>query len=164
MSSPELNLAQLLRHPYEALVARLHEKLARAGFPDIRPAHGCVFQYAEPQGSRLTDLAKRAGLSKPTLVAAVHDLERLGYVERLPDARDRRAKVVRLTAHGAAAAAEGARIIREIETQWATRLGEQHAQHLRRALEELHVILWPARPPSAAQANPASRTEDARRT
>ncbi len=143
MSSSDLNLAQLLKHPYEALVARLHEELARAGFADIRPSHGCVFQYTEPEGSRLTDLARRAGLTKPTLVAAVHDLERLGYVERLPDERDRRAKVVRLTARGAAAAAAGARAIGEIETQWATRLGEQQARQLRRALEELHAIVWP---------------------
>lgn len=142
MSIPELNLAQLLRHPYEALVARLHEELASAGFPDIRPAHGCVFQYTEPEGSRLTDLARRAGLTKPTLVAAVHDLERLGYVERLPDQRDGRAKVVRLTARGAAAAAAGARIIREIEQEWATRLGEQQARQLRRALEQLHGLVW----------------------
>lgn len=144
MSTRELNLAQLLRHPYEALVARLHEELANAGFPDIRPAHGCVFQYTDPEGSRLTDLARRAGLTKPTLVAAVHDLERLGYVERLPDHRDGRAKVVRLTARGAAAAAAGARIIGEIETQWASQLGEQQAHQLRRALEQLHGLVWPS--------------------
>lgn len=143
MSTSELNLAQLLRHPYEALVARLHEELARAGFADIRPAHGCVFQYAEPEGSRLTDLARRAGLTKPTVVAAVHDLERLGYVERLPDHRDGRAKVVRLTARGAAAAAAGARIIAEIEQQWAVHLGDQQARQLRRALEQLHTLVWP---------------------
>lgn len=143
MSTPELNLAQLLKHPYEALVARLHEELASAGFPDIRPAHGCVFQYTDPEGSRLTDLARRAGLTKPTLVAAVHDLERLGYVERLPDQRDGRAKVVRLTARGAAAAAAGAQIISEIEKQWATQLGERQSRQLRRALEQLQGLVWP---------------------
>ena len=143
MSSTELNLAQLLKHPYEALLVRLHEELAEAGFADIRPSHGCVFQYTEPEGSRLTDLARRAGLTKPTLVAAVHDLERLGYVERLPDDGDRRAKIVRLTTRGAAAAAEGARIIGEIEAAWASRLGEQHARQLRQALEELHAIVSP---------------------
>ena len=143
MSTAELNFAQLLRHPYEALVGRLHEELASAGFPDIRPAHGCVFQYADPEGSRLTDLARRAGLTKPTVVAAVDDLERLGYVERLPDHSDGRAKVVRLTARGAAAAAAGARIIGEIEKQWASQLGEQQARQLRRALEQLHGLVWP---------------------
>ena len=146
MSTPELNLAQLLRHSYEALVARLHGELARAGFGDIRPAHGCVFQYTEPDGSRLTDLARRAGLTKPTVVAAVNDLERLGYVERLADERDRRAKVVRLTARGAAAAAAGARIIGEIEQGWASQLGEPQARQLRRGLEQLHELVWPQAP------------------
>jgi DNA-binding MarR family transcriptional regulator len=143
MSSSDLNLAQLLKHPFEALLARLHQELAAAGFPDIRPAHGCVLQYAEPGGSRLTDLARRAGLTKPTVLAAVDDLERLGYAERLADPDDGRAKLVRLTPRGAAAAAEGARIIARIETDWQNRLGPQRARALRRALEELHQAVWP---------------------
>jgi DNA-binding MarR family transcriptional regulator len=141
VSTPELNLAQLLRHPFEALVARLHAELAAAGFPDIRPAHGCVLQYTERDGSRLTDLAQRANLTKPTVLAAVDDLERLGYAERLPDPGDGRAKLVRLTPRGAAAAAEGARIISSIERDWGARMGPQPARALRRALEQLHETI-----------------------
>jgi DNA-binding MarR family transcriptional regulator len=137
-SSSQLNLAQLLKRPFEALLARLHQELAAAGYPDIRPAHGCVLQYTAPEGSRLTDLAQRAGLTKPTVLAAVDDLERLGYAERRPDPEDGRAKLVRLTPRGAAAAAEGARIIARIENDWQNRLGPQRARALRRALEELH--------------------------
>jgi DNA-binding MarR family transcriptional regulator len=144
VSGSELNLAQLLKHPFEALVGRLHAALAAAGFPDIRPAHGCVLQYTEPDGSRLTDLAQRAGLTKPTVLAAVDDLERLGYAERLPDPHDGRAKLVRLTPRGAAAAAEGARIIAAIEADWHNRLGPQRARALRRALEQLHETIQPA--------------------
>jgi DNA-binding MarR family transcriptional regulator len=146
VSSPPLNLAQLLKHPFEALLARLHRELADAGFPEIRPAHGCVLQYTEPDGSRLTDIAQRAGLTKPTVLAAVDDLERLGYAERLPDPNDGRAKLVRLTPRGAAAAAEGARIIASIEADWRRRLGTQRATALRIALEALHEVVWP--PPS----------------
>jgi DNA-binding MarR family transcriptional regulator len=138
-----LTLAQLLKHPFDVLLARLHAELAAAGFPDIRPAHGYVFQYAEPGGSRLTDLARQAGLSKPTVLAAVDDLERLGYVERVPDPQDRRAKLVRLTTRGAAAAAEAGRIVAAIEADWAERLGARRAEALRRALEELHEVVWP---------------------
>lgn len=143
MSSRDLNLAQLLKHPFEALLRRLHRELATAGFADVRPAHGCVFQYAEPEGSRLTDLARRAGLTKPTVLAAVDDLERLGYVERVRDPEDGRAKLVRLTERGVAAATEGARIIASIESEWAIRLGPRHSQALRLALEELHEVAWP---------------------
>ncbi|HWC28152.1 MAG TPA: MarR family winged helix-turn-helix transcriptional regulator [Solirubrobacteraceae bacterium] len=145
-STPELNLAQLLKHPFEALVARLHDELAAAGFRDIRPAHGCVLQYAEPGGSRLTAIAQRAGLTKPTVLAAVDDLVRLGYAARLPDPADGRAKLVRLTPRGSAAAAEGGRIIAGIERDWCQRLGPRRAQALRRALEDLHETVWPAPP------------------
>lgn len=144
MSSSELNLAQLLKHPFEVLLARLHQELAAAGFPDIRPAHGCVLQYTEPDGSRLTDIAQRAGLTKPTVLAAVDDLQRRGYAERVADSRDGRAKLVRLTPRGTAAAAEGARIINTIESEWCNRLGPQRASALRHALEQLHDTIWPA--------------------
>ncbi len=100
-----------------------------------------MLQYAEPDGSRLTDLAQRAGLTKPTVLAAVDDLERLGYAERLPDPQDGRAKLVRLTPRGAAAAAQGARIIAGIERDWHARLGPRRAQALRRSLEQLHAVL-----------------------
>jgi DNA-binding MarR family transcriptional regulator len=143
VSNADLNLAQLLKHPFEALLTRLHRELAAAGYPDIRPAHGCVFQYAEPTGSRLTDLARRAGLTKPTVLAAVDDLERLGYVGRIPDPEDGRAKLVRLTPRGAAAAAEGQRIIGRIEDDWGARLGPRRARALRGALEDLHAVVAP---------------------
>ena len=144
--SSDLNIAQLLKHPFEVLVVRLHDELAQAGFPDVRLAHGCVFQYTEPDGTRLTDIARRAGLAKPTVLVAVDDLERLGYAERVPDAGDRRAKLVRLTPSGAAVAAEAARIFTEIEAGWAAELGPRRAKSLREALEVLHEVVWPAVP------------------
>jgi len=125
------------------LLARLHDELAAAGYPDLRPAHGCVLQYTEPEGSRLTQIARQAGLTKPTVLAAVDDLERLGYAQRVPDPADGRAKLVRLTPKGAAAAAEGGRIIAAIERNWAERLGPRRSRALRRALEELHEVVWP---------------------
>jgi DNA-binding MarR family transcriptional regulator len=143
VSNADLNLAQLLKHPFEALVTRLNRELAAAGYPDVRLAHGCVFQYSEADGVRLTDIARQAGLTKPTVLAAVDDLERLGYVERAPDPADRRAKLVRLTPRGMAVAGEAARIIGEIEADWSARLGPQRARALRGALEELHHVVWP---------------------
>ena len=61
----------------------------------MRPGHGCVFGTIEPDGSRLTDLAERARMTKQTVGEVTTDLERLGYVERVPDPRDGRAKIIR---------------------------------------------------------------------
>lgn len=76
------------------------------------------------------------------MLAAVDDLERLGYVERVPNPADGRAKLVRLTERGAAAGAEGARIIASIESDWGRRLGPHRSQVLRHALEELREVVW----------------------
>jgi DNA-binding MarR family transcriptional regulator len=77
------------------------------------------------------------------VLAAVDDLERLGYAERVPDPVDGRAKLVRLTPRGVAAATEGARIIAAIESDWARRLGPRRSRELRKALEDLHGVVWP---------------------
>ena len=71
------------------------EELARRGFADLRPALLAVGQHVGADGTRITELAARAWLSKATVVHAVDELERLGYVTREPDPTDRRAKLVR---------------------------------------------------------------------
>ena len=75
----------------------LHDRLAERGFDDIRHAHGCVFRWVDPDGTRLTELAELAGHSKQAVGEFVCDLEVRGYVERIPDPADGRAKIIRLT-------------------------------------------------------------------
>ena len=60
-------LGALLRLPYQALARRLYREIAENGFPDVRPAHGSVFRHILPEGSRVTDLAERAGMTKQSM-------------------------------------------------------------------------------------------------
>src|SRR5690348_3263383 len=85
------NLGILLRVPYQQVVDRVIAGLAEAGFDDLTPAHTAVFQHIETDGSRLTDLARRAQMTKQSMGYLVDNLERLGYLERRPDPTDRRA-------------------------------------------------------------------------
>jgi DNA-binding MarR family transcriptional regulator len=107
------------------------------GYDDIRPAHGCVFGHIEPEGSRLTDLATRAGFTKQTVGEVTTDLEHMGYVERVPDPEDRRAKIIRLTERGQAAQARGLRLIADTEARWERRYGKARVAELRALLEEV---------------------------
>ncbi len=125
----------LLDVAFDRFSAGLYERIAAAGFGDVRPGHGCVFGTIEPDGSRLTDLAERARMTKQTVGEVTTDLERLGYVERVPDPRDGRAKIIRLTARGREAQGVGRRLIEETETEWAERYGEETMRSLRDALE-----------------------------
>ena len=122
---------------------RLLERVAAAGFSDIRIAHTAVFQHVRDAGSRVTELAERAQLTKPTVVYLVNDLEAMGYVERIPDPGDGRAKLVRLTERGLAARQAGRAAVVEIEAEWGAALGEERLAKLRELLLELRAFLWP---------------------
>ena len=136
-------LGTLLRDPALAMNELVSERLAERGFEGVRPAQGGLAQHIADDGSRVTDLAKLAQVSKPTVVYLVNDLERLGYVERVPDPADGRAKLVRFTERGARAQAEARRIIGEIEADWSRAFGAEDLATLRALLERLHETLWP---------------------
>jgi DNA-binding MarR family transcriptional regulator len=117
--------------------------LAARGFEGMNPAHGTIGQHIADSGSRITELAALAQVSKPTVVYLVDDLERLGYVERRPDPSDGRAKLVCLTERGRRAQEEARQILAEIERDWSARVGARHFAALRTELERLHDALWP---------------------
>ena len=137
------NLGTLLRDPWLELNARLHTEVARRGYPEARPALGVVLQHIRDEGSRVTELAERAQLTKQTLVYLVNELERVGYVERVPDPADGRAKLVRPTAKGRAAVDEARAIAAEIERDIAGLIGAERLQELKGLLADLHDALWP---------------------
>src|SRR5687768_10652898 len=114
-----LPLPALLNAVKEAAIAELHRRLRDEGHPEIRPGHGCVFRFVDTDGTRLTELAERAQMSKQAVGEVVSDLERMGYVERVPDPADGRAKIIRLTEHGWDGQRAATRIFDDIERRWA---------------------------------------------
>lgn len=137
------SLGNLLRDPALAINEIVSERLADLGFEGFRTAHGTIGQHIADGGSRVTELAQLAQVSKPTVVYLVNDLERLGYVERVPDPADGRAKLVRMTERGAEAQRAGTEIVRQIERDWSALLGEGEFAALRDHLQRLHDALWP---------------------
>lgn len=132
------HLAHLLADAKDVVVLALGEHMQARGWDDIRPSHGCVFRFIDPEhGSRLTDLAERGDLTKQAVGEMVSDLERLGYVERVPDPSDGRAKIVRLTARGRACYTAALEAFAAIEAAWAERFGERRVAELRALLEEV---------------------------
>ena len=131
-------LPSLLIEVKTVAVERMFERMREAGFRDVREGHGCVFGFIDLEhGSRLTDLAERARLTKQAVGEAVAELERKGYVERVPDPEDGRAKIIKLTERGREVALTGRRLFAEIEREWAEQLGEDLIAGLRRAAERI---------------------------
>ena|SRR5437764_1433275 len=118
----------------DAVATELNRRLGEAGYSDIRQTHGCVFGNIAPEGTRLTDLADRAGMTKQAVGEVVTDLEGLGYAERVPDPSDGRAKIIRLTPRGREAQRFGYDTIAAIERDWAERYGAERVAALKSLL------------------------------
>jgi DNA-binding MarR family transcriptional regulator len=139
------NVGVLLFLPYRAMEARVFADLAAAGFDDFTPAQARVFARIAPHGSRLTDLAAQAGITKQSAGFLVDQLERAGYVERAPDPDDGRARLVRIAERGARSVEASRRIVAEVEEEWTRHLGERRMAALREILTDLREITDPWR-------------------
>jgi len=130
-------LTALLDLAFEAMLAEFRSEIEQSEFDDLRITHGCVFRYVRGTGMRLTEIAERANVTKQSAGEIVDDLVELGYVERVPDPADRRAKLVRLTGRGEKAQEFGFRAFAAIEERWADRFGAERIASLRKTLEEV---------------------------
>lgn len=138
---PDLNL--LLYLPHRELENRVFSALAEAGFDDVTPAQARVFQRIGPNGSRLTELAEAAQITKQTAGFLVDQLERGGYVERTPDPTDARARLIRVAERGQRAVVVGLAAVDEVEREWTAHLGQRRMAALRDALYRLREITDP---------------------
>jgi DNA-binding MarR family transcriptional regulator len=120
------------------MTEQLMQRLAERGHPEVRFAHGNVFQYLDDDGTRIGVLAERAGISKQAMAQLVAHLEKHRYVERSTDPADRRAQLVRATPRGREVFAIAREVIAEIDVRLETRLGTAKKRRLRSLLEELN--------------------------
>ena len=149
-------LMGLLDAATEAYLEQFRRELEESGYADLRPTHGCVFRFVREDGMRLTELATHAGMTKQSVGELVDDLVDLGYVQRVPDPEDRRAKLICLTDKGIEAQRLGFGLIDEIEDRWAERFGSERIQDLREILEQIVMELAPHAAPELASREPAA--------
>jgi DNA-binding MarR family transcriptional regulator len=116
-----ITLIALFRETARLMVDELVERLHAAGYRDHTAAHHPVFENIDRDGTRLTVLAARAGMTHQSMGELVQTLERRGYLERRPDPCDGRATLVLLTRHGRQAARRAIEEIAEIEAAWLER-------------------------------------------
>ena len=120
--------------------ARLLDELAlqraseRSGRPRLRRSHTSLLPHIDLEGTRITDLAERLGVSKQATSQLVDALEGIGVLARVPDPDDARAKRVVFTQAGREGLLEGLALLRELEQELASQIGSQSMAELRKAL------------------------------
>jgi DNA-binding MarR family transcriptional regulator len=139
-------LGLLLFVANRAIEQRAFDAVVAAGITDITPAQARIAARIGPDGTRVSDLALQARVTKQTAAHLVEQLERAGYVERVPDPSDGRARLVRLTDRvqqvAEAADAEVGRVLSE----WAEHVGQERLDQMHETLRDLREITdpwWP---------------------
>jgi DNA-binding MarR family transcriptional regulator len=136
VTEPQLGRQLLAAH--RALTAELVVELEERGWPELRASQASlVLNVDRRSGTRLTELARRAGVTKQAMMVVVDELEVRGFVRRTPDPDDGRAKVVRLTARGRTLGAECRRAVAAGEARTRRTLGGRRYEGLREALDLL---------------------------
>ena len=135
------NLALLLREAFIALNNLVYVRLAERGYGVIRPAHGAVFQYLDDDGTTVALLAQRAQMTKQAMAELVHYLETHGFVTRVPDPNDRRAKLVVPTDQGRDVIAVAQELVPEVEQRLISILGADRLSALGTDLEAIRQVV-----------------------
>ncbi len=130
-------LPRQLSQASRALDREIEETLHDRGIWDLKPIQARNLLLVDRTGTRLSELAQRAEITKQRMMQVIDALQSLGCVRRTPDPEDSRAKVVRLTARGIRQRAEARRALLAVEARARRQLGERRFEQLASMLEEL---------------------------
>lgn len=131
------HIGRLLLRAHRAFNERALRKLRQRGHVGLSMVHLTLLPHLDVNGTQATVLAERAGMTKQAAGRVIDDLEREGYVQRLPDPTDRRASLIVFTSTGRQYLVDAYHVKKEIEAEYATLLGAERMQQFRSTLQDL---------------------------
>jgi DNA-binding MarR family transcriptional regulator len=131
------DLGRMLLGAFRAFEVDVIEAFAERELDDLRPSYASVYAHVRAEGSRLSDLARAASMTKQGMADIVREMQDAGLVRRAPDPEDGRAVLVVLTAKGRRRLTQASRAIERVEGRVRRRLGERRYEALRTALADL---------------------------
>ena len=132
-----INTGAYLRILWDELRYNLEHQLRENGFEDVSPSHGWIFHNTKEEGSRITELATIAKITKQSMSALVSQLEKNGYVKKKNDPTDKRAWLLVLTTKGKKVREAGQTINYYFEKKWEQKLGKADYNLFRQLLMKL---------------------------
>lgn len=94
------NIGRRMNEAVRIFESKIIENLKVKGHDELTAAHINLTRNLDEDGTRLTELARRASLTKQSMSELVEQVERTGLIEKRPDPNDGRAKLVCFTEKG----------------------------------------------------------------
>lgn len=132
-------VSMLLLRAATQVIDAIQRGVAERGFDDVRPAHGFAFVRISSGDATVADVAAHLGVTKQAASQLVEQLVQRGYVTREPDPRDRRARLLALTARGWECTRAAELAAAETTAGWERQLGAQDMAALHAALQAVVV-------------------------
>jgi DNA-binding MarR family transcriptional regulator len=127
-------LGRLLTIALSAVIDDLHDRLAQAGWPRVRPLWGFVLLSVRDKPRTVGELGELMGVSKQAAAKVVASLTDAGLVDREDHPSDRRATLIRLSTEGRRFLDDVEIAYQAIEDTWTRTVGERGMSTVRRVL------------------------------
>jgi DNA-binding MarR family transcriptional regulator len=133
---PGYELPLLLVGAFRLLIDDLNAELGRRGFADTRPVHGFALQAIGRDGTTISELGRRLGITKQAAAKTAAKLEDAGLIAR-EAADDRRSRRLVISRRGRRLLATSAEIFEDLRARWIDEIGAARITALEDDLETL---------------------------
>lgn len=147
------SLGRLLGFSWMAFHSRVVAKVKKKGFHDLGEPHFKLTRSMDYAGTGITELARRAGVTKQAMSSLVRSMESMGYLEKIPDPADGRAVLVRYTRRGMRLAKALVQSAEQVENELREAVGDSAIDDVYACLGKMldtilpeHDSGWPAKP------------------
>lgn len=131
------NIGRLFQRAARAYSELAMKKMANHGYGDLSLFHTALISNLTVEGSHISSIAERAGVSKQAMGQLAKELEAKGLIQRVPDPDDKRAVLLKFTEKGYQFLETAYQIKLEIEAEYARQIGEENMHILRDLLGQL---------------------------
>ncbi len=122
-------------------IGRMRDTSKESG---LRTAHTMLLPHIDAEGTRPSVLAGRLGVTKQAVGQLVDELVEMGFLERVRDPADARARLVRFSKRGRKSVSTGLDVLEAMEAELSEKIGDKRMIELRRALAALDALLAPS--------------------
>jgi len=131
------NLRQRLLRTSRAVNTAIVDGLHQRGFTQLSSTHTALLSNLDLEGSSLTIIAQRAGMTKQAMGRLADELASLKYIKRTPSKDDKRVVKIEFTPAGLKLMNHSFNIMQELENRCAAHLGENRFQNLLKSLQDI---------------------------